>query len=146
MENSAKHARVFFAGCGPCKMIAPTYAKLAEDNSDVEFVKVDVDNEDLEVRSAQPRMFHTRKCASLIDSHLLCFAGDCCCSRRFCYAKLHAVQGRQDRKYSSDAWRWRVDMMQCTHRAVAGAGQDRHWSQPGEDRGSGHCCQGLSNS
>ncbi len=31
-------------------MIAPTYAKLAEDNSDVEFVKVDVDNEDLEVR------------------------------------------------------------------------------------------------
>mmetsp|Transcript_31102 Transcript_31102/g.45950 ORF Transcript_31102/g.45950 Transcript_31102/m.45950 type:complete len:109 (+) Transcript_31102:194-520(+) len=30
--------------CGPCVTIAPIFQKLAEDNEDVEFVKVDVDN------------------------------------------------------------------------------------------------------
>jgi thiol-disulfide isomerase/thioredoxin len=45
-------------GCGPCKMIAPAYAKMAEDNTDVEFAKVDVDNEDLEVRCETRGMYH----------------------------------------------------------------------------------------
>ncbi|KAG0243193.1 thioredoxin [Mortierella sp. GBAus27b] len=30
--------------CGPCKMIAPKYAKFDEDFGDIVFVKVDVDN------------------------------------------------------------------------------------------------------
>eukprot|EP00759_Apiculatamorpha_spiralis_P050309 PhF_6_TR4580/c0_g1_i1/m.6442/K03671/trxA; thioredoxin 1 len=29
--------------CGPCKMIAPLYAKLAEENKGIEFYKVNVD-------------------------------------------------------------------------------------------------------
>ncbi|CAJ1946378.1 unnamed protein product [Cylindrotheca closterium] len=29
--------------CPPCKMIAPIFAKMAEENPEVEFVKVDVD-------------------------------------------------------------------------------------------------------
>ncbi|KAG0309899.1 hypothetical protein BGZ97_012947 [Linnemannia gamsii] len=29
--------------CGPCKVIAPKYEKFAETNTDIEFVKVDVD-------------------------------------------------------------------------------------------------------
>jgi len=32
--------------CGPCKFIAPIFAKMAEENPDVEFVKVDVDEAD----------------------------------------------------------------------------------------------------
>jgi len=39
-------------------MIAPTYAKAAEDNTDVEFAKVDVDNEELEVRVNRRRTSH----------------------------------------------------------------------------------------
>jgi len=34
----------FFATwCGPCRMIAPELDKLAEENKDVDFIKVDVD-------------------------------------------------------------------------------------------------------
>ncbi|MBE6668777.1 MAG: thioredoxin [Ruminococcaceae bacterium] len=34
----------FFATwCGPCKMLAPILEKVAEDNTDIEFYKVDVD-------------------------------------------------------------------------------------------------------
>ena len=34
----------FFANwCGPCKMLAPILEKVAEDNADIEFYKVDVD-------------------------------------------------------------------------------------------------------
>ena len=29
--------------CGPCKRIAPVYEELANDNSDITFIKVDVD-------------------------------------------------------------------------------------------------------
>ncbi|CAE7196238.1 trx1 [Symbiodinium sp. KB8] len=34
--------------CGPCKMVAPHFQKLADEHSDVTFAKVDVDNEDME--------------------------------------------------------------------------------------------------
>jgi thiol-disulfide isomerase/thioredoxin len=30
--------------CGPCRFIAPTFAKLAEENPDANFIKVDVDD------------------------------------------------------------------------------------------------------
>jgi thioredoxin 1 len=32
--------------CGPCKFIAPAFEKLAEDNPEAEFAKVDVDEAD----------------------------------------------------------------------------------------------------
>ncbi|EEC48068.1 thioredoxin h [Phaeodactylum tricornutum CCAP 1055/1] len=32
--------------CGPCKYIGPIFEKLAEENPDIEFVKVDVDEAD----------------------------------------------------------------------------------------------------
>jgi thioredoxin 1 len=32
--------------CGPCQVIGPIYEKLAGENTDVEFVKVDVDDAD----------------------------------------------------------------------------------------------------
>ena len=30
--------------CGPCQRIAPMFAKLAEEETDIEFIKVDVDD------------------------------------------------------------------------------------------------------
>ena len=38
----------FAEWCGPCKMVAPHFAKWAEENPDITFVKIDVDeSEDL---------------------------------------------------------------------------------------------------
>ncbi len=34
--------------CGPCKKIAPKFEKLAEENENIFFAKIDVDTEDLE--------------------------------------------------------------------------------------------------
>jgi thioredoxin 1 len=38
----------FFAEwCGPCKQIAPRYAKLADENTNIMFAKIDADNDDM---------------------------------------------------------------------------------------------------
>ena len=38
----------FFAEwCGPCKQIAPRYAKLADENTNIMFVKIDADNDEM---------------------------------------------------------------------------------------------------
>jgi thioredoxin 1 len=59
--------------CGPCKRIAPKFEKLAENNQDIKFIKIDVDTEDLSnvvskyVKSGIPH-FVTFKKGELIDT------------------------------------------------------------------------------
>jgi len=48
-EINGKPVMLVFSAtwCGPCRMMAPVYAKIAGKNENVEVVKVDVDLEDL---------------------------------------------------------------------------------------------------
>lgn len=58
------------AWCGPCQRIAPIYAKLADDNPAVAFLKVDVDEmADLAADSGISAMptFHFMKSGKVID-------------------------------------------------------------------------------
>ena len=64
------------AWCGPCRMMAPVYAKIAEDNKDVEVIKVDADLEDLKklvadfgVRSV-PSIFFINKDGKTVKSFI----------------------------------------------------------------------------
>ena len=121
-------------------MIAPTYAKAAEDNTDIEFAKVDVDNEELEVRRFAAKNFATELLPQRIK---LIMSTQAIVGAQGVSAMPTFMMYKDGKIVSVSA---ELAVMACW--CVMGStyffpGQDRHWRKQGEDRRTCGCCQGV---